>query len=134
MHAGLMVTSAVATLLRALQKRFEDGDAYGGFVDYVVESDTGKPIALYFVDTPPDVATTAEIRRTLTGRPGTLSAYYCISTAVPSPNDAEGFAAALGPSGTPARLVPIAELPALLGQDDPLEAPFAVAGRGPLAV
>ena len=75
MHSGLMVTSAVATLLRALQKRFEDGDAHADFVDFAVESDTGKPFALYLVDEAPDPATTDRIRAALAQQHGTWCAY-----------------------------------------------------------
>ena len=120
MHSGLMVTSAVATLLRVLQRRFDDGDARDGFVDFIVDSESGKPFGLYLVDDVPDPATTDKIRAALAKHPGTWSAYYCV-TAAPTPKEAERFAAALASAGVPARLAAITELPALLGQDYALD-------------
>src|ERR1051325_10819347 len=121
MHSGLMATSAVTTLLRVLQERFVDADARLTFTDFVVESASGKPFALYLDDDTPDAATMEQMRDALSKQPDALSAYYCLVSGTPTPKDVETFAAVVGTSGVPARLAALRELPSLLGQDYELD-------------
>ena len=117
MQSGLMLRTTVATLLRVLQKRFHTGDPRFASADFVIESETGKPIALSVVDEAPDAATTARIRDDLARHAGEIAAYYCAAAVPPAPAAAEAFAAALKPAGVDARLFALAELSRVLGQD-----------------
>jgi class 3 adenylate cyclase len=116
-----MLKSAVAMLLRVLQRGCDARDARFPDADFVIESDTGKPVALTVLTEAPDQAVIARVADQAARQAGALSAWYCASATSPHPREADAFATAMQAAGVDARLFPLAELPVALGQDTPLD-------------